>query len=272
MNFSIELKEVQSKIEQFELNNLNVSIPKGVIVGVLGLNGAGKTTLFNTLMGNHLMKKGEINILGHSLKDDEMYIRNHMMMVQDVNRMNPFSKAKFIMKQFSFYYENFDQALFHALQKKFKFPLHLRLSQMSLGMIKKFKLALALASRPEILLLDEPLIGIDPLDKQMMIEHIQNFMEDESHTVLFSSHYVDDIEKIADYVMIIDQGQIKLFEEKDKLLTNYVLVDQRNITDLNALAEIKLMKKEEADFKKLTYHHVSLESIFIHLVKHEVSK
>lgn len=272
MMYSIELKNVYAKIDTFELKDINLSIPKGAIVGLLGKNGAGKTTLFHTILGTHLKYKGDMIINGFRYETDEKKIRSSIAIVHDTININPLAKVKKINKIYQMVYPNFNQTYFLNLCDEFSIPLDKRIGKMSLGMQKKLIMAIALALNPSVLLLDEPFIGIDPIDKQKMMKHVQTFMEDEDKTVIISSHYVEDIEKISDYIAIISDGEIHLFDEKDQMIDRYVIVKLNNDNDLvskfiyskhTAFGIEGLMLKDDVKKYDIDHRRATLEELFI---------
>lgn len=270
--YSIELKNICARIETFELKNINLSIPRGSIIGLLGKNGAGKTTLFKTLMGTHLKYDGHMYINGFTYESNEKEIRESIAIVHDTMNVNPFTKGKRLYKYNKMMYPNFDDQYFLSLSDELNIPLDKKMNKMSLGMQKKLSIAIALSLKPNILLLDEPFIGIDPIDKQKLMKHVQAFMEDENRTVLISSHYVEDIEKISDYIAIIDNGEIKVFQDKDAILDEYVYVKLNKDQDSGqhimyskhtSFGIEGLMIKEQAINDNIQHHRPTLEEIFI---------
>lgn len=279
--YGIELINVEALVGDFKLKNINLALPKGSIIGLLGENGAGKTTLFNTLLGTHLKTSGDMYLNGLTYQSNEREIRESLAIVHDTMNINPFTKGKKLYKYNKMMYQNFDDEYFKSLCEEFQIPLNKRMSNMSLGAQKKLSLAIVLAIKPKILLLDEPFIGIDPIDKQRMIKHIQNLMEDEERTIFLSSHYVEDIEKISDYIAIISHGEIKLFNEKDEILDQYVMVLQGDdpayknhvlFSKESRFGLQGLMKKETALKYDIIYQRPTLEEIFIFMSKKEVVK
>jgi len=272
MMSGIKIINMHAKVGNFQLKNINLSMDNGHIFGLLGVNGAGKTTLFKTLMGMHLKTKGEIIINGMQYKNDELKLKNECAMVFDISPINPFIKGKRLNKIYQSIYDDFDQVYFESLIQTFQIPLNKRLKNMSLGMQKKLHLSLVLARRPKVMFLDEPFIGIDPIDKQKMMREIQTFMEDEKHIVVISSHFVEDVEKISDYIAIIHDGTIKSYEEKDALLDQYVYVKTKDLNafnhDIKYYAKISSGYECLLDIKDINKYDVeyirpSLEKIFI---------
>jgi ABC-2 type transport system ATP-binding protein len=271
---SIVTKNLHAEIGDFELQDINLSIPEGSIIGLIGRNGAGKTTLFKTLNGTYLKTSGEIKIAGMDYADSEKEIRMSMAVVYDVFTGNPYARVKFLRKIYMQSHPMFDVVLFDELIDKFGIDVKKRVVNLSFGMQKKLMLILALSVHPTILLLDEPLIGIDPIDKNEFIKLIQAYMENDKHSIILSSHQVDDLQKIADYIMFINNGKIVLFENKETLLEQYKIVifdkeDERkklliNPT-INSLGIQGLIQTNDLKDLQVNTKPASLEQIFVHL-------
>lgn len=268
------LEKVNAEIGNFKLKNINLKLPKGAILGLVGRNGAGKTTLFKTINGTYLKKAGKLIVNGYEYKNDELKIRESLTVVYDTLNVNPFAKGKFILKIFKKLHPHFDSTLFESLINKFQIDINMRVREYSLGTIRKFMLILALSTNPKILLLDEPLIGIDPIDKTQLIDLFQKFMENEDNTMVLSSHQIEDIEKIADYIAFINDGEIILYEEKETLLDKYGYVSLTSESkDINKLISPKksifgfegLMTRKNITDLKIEFKRATIEQIFIHL-------
>lgn len=273
---SIELTGMNAKVGDFELLDINLSIPKGSIVGLIGKNGAGKTTLFKTLNGTYLKTSGEMRINGLQYSDSEKDIRTNIAVVYDVLNYNPYAKVKLIKKIYMQSHPKFDPEYFDYLITRFGIDAKKRLVKLSLGMQKKLMLILALSVHPNILLLDEPLIGIDPIDKQDLIKLIQQYMEDEDHTIILSSHQVEDIQKIADYVVFINDGEIVLFEDKETLMDSYKVVRSNDVNQdselfINPVSDSMgmygLIQTENVSKVNGIIQSATLEQIFVHLCR-----
>lgn len=272
----IEMKNLNSKIGDFTLKDINMLIPQGSILGLVGKNGSGKTTLLNTICGTYLQTSGDLKVNGFTYEENEEELRKSFAMVYDVLDLNPYVKVKFLQKLYSDSNEDFDNEMFVELCEKYELGPNYRIQKLSFGMKKKLMMILALSSKPNVLLLDEPLIGIDPIQKKEFIGLIQDFMDDLNNSVIISSHQVEDIERISDYVAFIDDGKIVLFSDKESLLDKYVSV-KLNDND-KAVSKIinptytsfgveGIMDKKEAESNKIEYQRTSIEQIFVHMCK-----
>lgn len=275
----IEIQGMRARIGSFELENIDLVVPKGSILGLLGRNGAGKTTLFKTMNGTYLKQEGLMKIDGKTFEEDERDIRMNLAIVYDTYHLNPLTKGKKLLKYDRIWFPGFDDALFEDLKKTFRLDPGIRMQNMSLGMRKKWLLSLALARKPKVLLLDEPMIGIDPIDREVMFKAIQTYMEDERHTLVLSSHYVEDVERIADYIAMLDDGKIVLFAEKEDLMDRYAYVkvgfDDSARTDMigpirNGFGYRGIMEKNDAKRHGLPLMRPTLEHVFVHLCQPEV--
>ncbi|RDU23573.1 ATP-binding cassette domain-containing protein [Anaerosacchariphilus polymeriproducens] len=201
----------------FAIENLDFELKKGYITGLIGRNGAGKTTLIK-MIGNSIdREQGMIYYDGMVYNGHEVLVKKKISIVYSKPNINLNATPKNIACALDiiepwFSYEYFSEKMFQL-----KLDDKMKLRKYSNGMLKKFMLILALSRRPEILILDEPTSEVDPVSRVEMLDMIQEFMEDENHTVLFSTHITSDLDKIADYVTMIQDGKILFSDEKESL-------------------------------------------------------
>ncbi len=223
--FALELKNVNYKVKGFALKDINLRVPKGMITGLVGRNGAGKTTLINVIANNLERENGTILYDGVKYWEDEVGIKRKLGIVYDSNHFNDQFTPKKIIKKIAPYLKDFDFDLFHEYMEKFELPYDKRIIKYSTGMKHKFMLILTLSCRPEILIMDEPTSGVDPADRYEILDLIQRFVEDENNSVIFSTHITSDLDKIADYLILIDSGRIVAEGNKDEILEQYRVVE-----------------------------------------------
>lgn len=228
--YGLEIKNLTVDFVRFKLDNVNLNIRKGCITGLIGRNGAGKSTLLKTIMRQQDAQSGIILYDGKRFADAEEKILRDMVCVYDTPEFSLNLKPKSFIKLYKSVYADFDTEKYNSLMAKFSLPHDLRLLKFSFGMLKKFCLIVALCRNAEILILDEPTSGIDPFDRNEIMELIQEYMLDENHTVIFSTHVTSDLDKIADYIVMIEDGKIKLDEEKGALTEKYRLVQCDKLT------------------------------------------
>ena len=226
-DFAIEIKNLVKKFDDFTLEPIDFSIPKGSIVGYIGQNGAGKSTTIKLLLG--LLKKdsGEIKILGYDnpnsleLKDKIGVVFDDLLVPEEMTLVD-------LEKFCSRVYSKWDREFFYQLKKKFKLSEKQAIQSYSRGMRMKLSMAVALSHKAEILILDEATSGLDPIVREEILDFLLDFMQDENHTILISSHILSDLEKVADYIAFINDGKVLFVESKDELKENYAICTLSN--------------------------------------------
>ena len=219
-DFAIEIKNLVKKFDDFTLGPIDFSIPKGSIVGYIGQNGAGKSTTIKLLLG--LLKKdsGEIKILGYDnpnsleLKDKIGVVFDDLLVPEEMTLVD-------LEKFCSRVYSKWDREFFYQLIKKFNLSEKQAIQSYSRGMRMKLSMAVALSHKAEILILDEATSGLDPIVRDEILDFLLDFIQDENHTILISSHILSDLEKVADYIAFINDGKVIFVEPKDELKENY---------------------------------------------------
>ena len=220
----LELINVSKTYQDFSLRNINLSLKPGYIMGFIGPNGAGKSTTIKLIMG--LIKKdaGEIKIFGMDQSRHGLAIKERIGFVYDENFYYEELTIEEMKNMVRAFYSKWDEALFQRYLKEFELPKNRRIKELSKGMKMKFSLAVALSHDADLLIMDEPTSGLDPLVRRELLEILQTFIQNEQKSVFFSTHITSDLEKIADYITIINHGQILLSTTKDELLDEYCLV------------------------------------------------
>lgn len=224
MDSALRIEGLTVRLPGFALKDINLDIPKGVVVGLIGKNGAGKTTLLKTITDVYLPESGAIFYDGVSLVEEPVKVKEKLGIVYDTMYYPAAKKAKKIAKLIGGLYPDFDMDKWHQLMGKFGLDENKKPAQYSKGMQMKFMLAMVFARKPKLLILDEPTAGMDPSARAELMDIIQEYMMDEENTVIFSTHITSDLDKIADYIALISEGELTLFEEKDRILEDYALV------------------------------------------------
>ncbi len=219
--FAIETKGLCRQLGRFSLQNVNLQLPRGYIMGFVGPNGAGKGTTIKLLMNLLRPDSGQIRVLGRDYQRDGNEIKSRVGYVGEEQWFYEESTVAWTGEFVSRYYRSWDERQFAELLSKFNIDRSKRIKQLSKGMRVKLALALALAHRPELLIMDEPTSGLDPLVRKEVLQELLAVMQDERRSVFFSSHITEDLEKVADYVTFINGGQVILTGEKDDLEDRY---------------------------------------------------
>lgn len=219
---ALELRNVYATIGKFHLQNISLTLEKGTIMGLVGKNGAGKSTLIKTIGNDIIRDSGTILYDGQLYWEHEVEIKKKLGILYDEDFINTETNAQNLLKCLKPYYPDFREDFFHHYLEYFDLPEKKTYSKFSTGQKKKFLLILTMSLNPEILILDEPTSGIDPADRDEIITILENFMEDGTHSILFSTHITSDLDRIADSITLIDHGRVLLSQEKDALLDSYV--------------------------------------------------
>lgn len=224
---AIELKGVTKKFSDFTLGPIDLEIPTGSIVGYIGQNGAGKSTTLKLILGLLTADAGEITVLGEKNPKDA-YVKDRLGVVFDDLHVPEEMTVTDIEAFCRRVYMAWDRDEFMNHIARFALPKKKAVKDFSRGMRMKLSLAIALSHGAELLLLDEATSGLDPIVRDEILDELMDFMQDEMHTILMSSHITSDLEKVADYIAFIDHGKLLFFSPKDELVETYGLVSVSN--------------------------------------------
>ncbi len=220
---AIECKSVCKRYGDFAIDGLDLNLPEGCVLGLVGENGAGKSTLMRMMMGACRADAGEIAVLGKRMTagSEGCAIKEDIGVVLDESCLPKEMTAAQTGRMMEGIYKNWDGAKFAQLVKAFGLPDKTKLGQYSRGMKMKLAIACALSHNARLLMLDEATSGLDPIVRDEILDILNDFTREETHSVLISSHIVSDLEKICDYIAFMHKGRITLFEEKDALAEKY---------------------------------------------------
>lgn len=245
----LEIKNLSKKYDGFELKNVNIELPKGMIMGFIGENGAGKTTTINAILNIINRDAGEIKIFGSDNKENERKIKEDIGVVLDDSFLSEYLNPSDINKIMKNIYKNWDEKLYFKYIADFKLPKEKISKEYSSGMKMKLKIAVALAHHPKLLILDEPTSGLDPVARNEILDIFQEFIQDENKGIFVSSHITSDLEHIADYITFINNGEIIFTKTRDELLENY------GIVKCSEEQFKKIDKKDFIKYKKNKYEY-----------------
>lgn len=223
MDAILELKNVSKRYETFHLDHMTFQLPKGAIMGLIGENGAGKTTTIKAIL-NMIHYDGEISVFGKAVSTNEKQIKEDIGVVLSDSSFPQEMSATQIDQVLQDVYTHWDSGCFFAYCEQFQLPIKKKIKDFSRGMKMKIQIACALSHHPKLLILDEATSGLDPVVRDEILDVFLEFIQDEEHSVLLSSHITSDIEKVADYVTFIHQGKLLISKEKDVLLEDYAIL------------------------------------------------
>ena len=286
MNSTLILKNVNKKYEKsnFAIKDISFSVPEGSIVGFIGENGAGKSTTMNCILNVIRRDSGTIEIFGREMTDEDIDIRENIGVVYDNNNFPEHLTAKQLADILGRIYSKWDDFCFEQFLRRFGLPESQKIKSYSRGMSMKLAIAVALSHDSKLLILDEATSGLDPIMRDEILDVLLEFVKQENHSILLSSHITSDLEKIADYIVFIHNGEIILNKTKDELIYEYGVIrcsenDFHNILPEDILSSMKkdyqidvLIKNRkliEKKYKNLIVDSVSLDEIMLLLVKGE---
>lgn len=261
MEATIKVKDLNKKYEGFELKNISFEIPEGSIVGLIGENGAGKTTTIKSIL-NIINSEGEIQVLGKDIKQNEKEIKSKLGVVLDDSFLSEYLTPKKINSIMKDFYNTWDNKLFENYIKIFKLPENKMIKDFSSGMKMKLKIATAISHKPQILILDEPTSGLDPIVRNEILDIFRQFIaEDETRSILVSTHITTDLEHISDYIMFIKNGEITLNLPTSEILENYGIVkcDEKDFSKISK-EDYEYYRKEKYQYEVLVKNKKMIKS------------
>lgn len=239
----IELKGVSKDYGDFKLNDVSFSVPEGSVCGFIGQNGAGKTTTIQIILDAINRDGGEVYVFGKSMDKDSATLRENIGVVFDEMGFHDFLNARQINTIMKNVYKNWNQEKYFEYLKLFSLPTKKACGSFSRGMRMKLQIAAALSHNPKLLIMDEPTSGLDPIVRNEMLQIFREYVVEEDHTILLSSHITGDLEKLADEVVFIDGGKIVLKGNKDDILEKHGILRCKK-DELKNISEALLVAAE----------------------------
>jgi len=224
MNNILEVNGLKKDFGDFCLDNVSFSLQEGCITGFIGINGAGKTTTIKSILGLVLKDAGSIKLFGKEIDKNERELKNHIGVVLDEGYFYEEMTMLEMKRIIAASYSNWDEVVFKKYINRFKLKLNQKISTLSKGMRMKYSIAVALSHHADLLIMDEPTSGLDPLVRNELMDILLEFMREKGKSVFFSTHITSDLDKVADVLLLIDNGKIVFSEEKDMLLDTHGLV------------------------------------------------
>ncbi len=221
---NIEIKNATKKYDGFLLDKISFNVPAGSIVGLIGENGAGKTTTIKSIL-NIIKSEGTVKIFNKDINQNEKEIKQNIGVVLDDSFLSTYLTPKYINSVMKEFYKNWDEEKYNKLLKQFGLPSDKLIKDFSSGMKMKLKIATAISHNPKLLILDEPTSGLDPVVRNEILDIFRKYIEeDETRSILLSSHITTDLEHISDYIIFIDRGKTILNVPTNELLENYGII------------------------------------------------
>lgn len=223
MDAILQVNNLTKHYPSFTLNHVSFDLPKGAIMGLIGENGAGKSTTINAILNLIHKDEGSVTFWGEELSSSKQLKEDIGVVFDGINFYETLTPAK-VAKISAAAYRQWDESLFQDYMKRFKLPTDKEIKALSKGMKMKLSIAVALSHHPKLLILDEATSGLDPVMRDEILDVFMDFVQDEEHSIIMSSHISTDLEKIADYITFIHQGKVLFCKSKDELRYNYGII------------------------------------------------
>ncbi len=214
--------------KNFSLKNVNFHLPRGYIMGFIGPNGSGKSTTIKLIMNLLNRDSGQIKVFGLDNLRHELTIKDRIAFVYDENHYYDELSIQDMAKFVASFYKHWETTAFNKYLKEFDLNPKQRIKELSKGMKMKVSLAIALSHKAELLIMDEPTGGLDPLVRAELVDILSSLIQDEQKSIFFSTHITSDLDKIADFITFIHKGEIVMSAPKDDLLDQHGLVKGAN--------------------------------------------
>ena len=277
---ALEIKNLTKSFTGFQLDNLNLTLPNGCIMGLIGENGAGKSTTIKLILDILHKDSGTITILGKDNQDNIKLTKEDIGVVMDEVGIPECLNAKQVGKIMRHVFKNWHDDIYEDYLKKLSIPKDRTFGKFSRGMKMKLGIAIAMSHDSKLLLLDEATSGLDPVVRDEVTEIFNEYTRDESHSILISSHIVSDLEKLCDYVAFLHHGKLLLCEEKDRLLEEYGTIHctAEQLRELNPEAVrykkenaygVEAIVSRDAVPVDMKISPVSIEELFVFMAKEE---
>ncbi|HHX00321.1 MAG TPA: ABC transporter ATP-binding protein [Acholeplasmataceae bacterium] len=278
---ALKITNLCKEFKDFKLDNLNLTLPSGCIIGLIGENGAGKSTTIKLILDMIKKDSGNIMIFGKNNQEFLKLNKEDIGVVLDEIGISGCLTAKEIGKIMKYSFNKWEDETFNNYLSKLNIPMDKMFKDFSRGMKMKLQIAIALSHQAKLLILDEPTSGLDPVIRDEVINIFNEFTRDENHSILISSHIVSDLEKLCDYIAFLHKGKLLLFEEKDVLFEKYgiIHVTPYELRQINKKAIIgkkesvygtELIVKRDSIPSGFEINPISIEELFVFMAKENI--
>ncbi|NEZ47010.1 ABC transporter ATP-binding protein [Clostridium niameyense] len=249
----LEIKDLRKEYKNFTLKDIRFNVPKGYIMGFIGPNGSGKSTTIKLIMNLIKKNSGEIKVFGMDNIKCEKEIKDRIGFVYDENYYYEDLKIREVIKIIKPFYSQWSDETFNKYINQFGLDTKSKIKTLSKGMKTKFALAVALSHNAEFIIMDEPTAGLDPIFRREILDILYEIIQNEDKSIFFSTHITTDLEKVADYITFINNGEIVFSKEKDEIMESYALIKGGNdILNLENKKDFVAIRKNKFGFEALT--------------------
>ena len=259
----LEINNLRKDYGDFCLRDVSFTLPQGYIMGLIGPNGAGKTTIIKLIMNLIMKQNGSIRIFGRDHIEHEVEVKSRIGFVYDNPNYYEHLNLRQVKNIIGPFYKDWDEKVFMNLVDKFELPLKKNMRKFSHGMVMKSAIAIALSHHADFIIMDEPTSGLDPIFRRELLDLLYELLQSEKKSILFSTHITSDIERIADYITFILNGQIVFSKSKDEVMESYAVIKGGNdLLDEETKKHFRGIRKNEFGFEGLTADINNTKKIF----------
>lgn len=270
METVIEFSNVTKAFKGFAVKNLSFQVKKGFVTGFVGANGAGKSTTIKLIMNLLTPDSGDVKVFGLDYKTHEKQIKENIGFVYDDNVFYEHLTLAEMKKIIAPMYKNWDDTIFSSYVQTFQLPLDKKLKTFSKGMSMKASLAIALSHHAKLIIMDEPTAGLDPVFRREFLALLHDIVEDGEKTIFFSTHITSDLDRIADYIVFIHNGQLQFTDEFLAVEERFVLVKGGlDLLDQDIEKEFVAIHKTKLGFEGLAKNKEHVQQLFGDLAMYE---
>lgn len=263
MSSVIELNNVTKSFSGFQLKDVSLSVKKGFVTGLIGGNGVGKSTVIKIIMNLLQPDSGSVSVFGLNYTQHEKEIKQRIGFVCDENMYYENITLQDLQRIIKPMYRNWDDTLFTQYVERFELPLRKKIKTFSKGMLMKASLTMALSHHADLIVMDEPTSGLDPIFRRELLEILQELMLNHEKTIFFSTHITTDLDKIADYITFIHNGQHMFTKEHHQIFEEYALVKGTvDLLDRDTKKEFLAIQTSNHGFEALTNKKDRVHDIF----------
>lgn len=256
----IKLDKIRKLIGNFQLRDINLEIPEGYIIGLVGANGCGKTSLLHVLMGLYKPDAGNMELMGMQYVHDEAKLHDNIGVVLQERLYEDYMTLQENATYYGRFYTNYDEAYLLELLETYELDPKRKYKGLSKGEELKFQFACALAHHPKFLILDEPTGNFDPEFRDEFLKSLKDFIADGEHTVILATHLTDDLDKMADYIVYMENGSILTAMDIEELRSKYRIIAGEDYR-MKLLPENRIIHMEKGEFAtKALIRHREIDS------------
>ena len=277
---AIEIRNLTKAYPGFRLGPMDLVLPSGCILGLVGENGAGKSTTIKLILDMIRKDSGSISILGRDNRQDLHLTKEEIGVVLDDVGIPDCLDASKVGKVMAGIYRNWDQKTYEYYLEKLAIPGGKLFKDLSRGNKMKLGIAIALSHDPKLLILDEATSGLDPVVRDEVVTLFHEFTRDPGHSILISSHIVSDLEKLCDYIAFLHKGNLLLYEEKDVLMGQYAIVrgTAQQLSSIDPTAVIgskinayggEMLVRRDAVPSEMETSPITIEELFLFMIKED---